>query len=224
MDGSHRLSHDHVGTEHLLLGLLREGEGVAAYVLKSLGVNWEEVWLEIARNHGQTALQGHTSNQSLRRDPTRDHLGNSQFEKFTGRARRVLTLAQEEAQRLNHNYIGTEHIVLGLSRISDGMAARTLTNLGVELTNIRTAVELMVGRGESSPTSSEIGLTPRAQRIIELAVEESRRLNHDHVGTEHFLLALLREDEGVAVCVLKSLGVNLEEVWLEIASPIYPAN
>ncbi len=138
----------------------------------------------------------------------------SRFEKFSERARRVLTLAQEEAQRFNHHYIGTEHILLGLVREGDGVAAKVLANLGVDLGKVRAAVEFIIGRGEKGATA-EIGLTPRAKRVIELAVDEARRLNHSYIGTEHLLLGLLREGEGVAAGVLESLGVNLEKVRTE---------
>ncbi len=135
----------------------------------------------------------------------------SRFEKFSERARRVLSLAQEEAQRFNHNYIGTEHILLGLVRETEGVAARVLSNLGVELTKVRSAVEFIIGRGEKS-VPGEIGLTPRAKKVIELAADEARRLNHSYIGTEHLLIGLLREGEGVAAGVLESLGVTLEKI------------
>ncbi|MCY3570412.1 MAG: ATP-dependent Clp protease ATP-binding subunit [Chloroflexi bacterium] len=136
------------------------------------------------------------------------------FDKFTERARRVLTLAQEEAQRFNHNYIGTEHLLLGLVREGDGVAAKVLSNLGVELTKVRSAVEFIIGRGDRA-VLGEIGLTPRAKKVIELAVDEARRLNHHYIGTEHLLLGLVREGEGIAAGVLESLGVNLERVRAE---------
>jgi len=135
----------------------------------------------------------------------------SRFEKFSERARRVLSLAQEEAQRFNHNYIGTEHILLGLVRETEGVAARVLLNLSVELVKVRSAVEFIIGRGER-PTPGEIGLTPRAKKVIELAVDEARRLSHHYIGTEHLLIGLMREGEGVAAGVLESLGVGLEKV------------
>jgi ATP-dependent Clp protease ATP-binding subunit ClpC len=138
----------------------------------------------------------------------------SRFEKFSERARRALTYAQEEAQRFNHNYIGTEHILLGLVREGDGIAAKVLSNLGVDLNKVRAAVEFIIGRGGKAP-SGEVGLTPRAKKVIELAVDEARRLNHTYVGTEHLLLGLLREGEGVAGGVLESLGVNLERARTE---------
>jgi ATP-dependent Clp protease ATP-binding subunit ClpC len=143
----------------------------------------------------------------------------SRFEKFSERARRVLSLAQEEAQRFNHNYIGTEHILLGLVRETEGVAARVLSNLNVELVKVRSAVEFIIGRGER-PTPGEIGLTPRAKKVIELAVDEARRLNHHYIGTEHLLIGLMREGEGVAAGVLESLGVSLEKVREETNSII----
>ena len=138
----------------------------------------------------------------------------SRFEKFSERARRVLSLAQEEAQRFNHNYIGTEHILLGLVRETEGVAARVLSGLSVDLTKVRSAVEFIIGRGER-PAQGEIGLTPRAKKVVELAVDEARRMNHTYIGTEHLLIGLLREGEGVAAGVLESLGVNLEKVRAE---------
>ncbi|MGH2561823.1 MAG: ATP-dependent Clp protease ATP-binding subunit [Thermomicrobiales bacterium] len=137
------------------------------------------------------------------------------FDKFTERARKVLTLAQEEAQRFNHNYIGTEHLLLGLVREGDGVAARVLSNMGVQLPKVRSAVEFIIGRGEQAPMG-EIGLTPRAKKVIELAVDEARRLNHHYIGTEHLLLGLVREGEGIAAGVLESLGVNLEKVRAQV--------
>ena len=138
----------------------------------------------------------------------------SRFEKFSERARRVLSLAQEEAQRFNHNYIGTEHILLGLVRETEGVAARVLANLGVDLNKVRSAVEFIIGRGER-PAQGEIGLTPRAKKVVELAVDEARRMNHTYIGTEHLLIGLLREGEGVAAGVLESLGVTLDKVRSE---------
>jgi hypothetical protein len=127
----------------------------------------------------------------------------------------VLTLAQDEALRFCHNYIGTEHILLGLVAEGEGVAAKVLGSLGVELENVRKAVELVIGRGERQVVG-EIGLTPRAEKVIELARDEGRRLGHDYVGTEHILLGLIREGEGVAAGVLESLGVKLEKVRGEV--------
>ncbi len=140
---------------------------------------------------------------------------SDRFDKFTERARKVLTLAQEEAQRFNHNYIGTEHLLLGLVREGDGVAAKVLANLGVELNKVRSAVEFIIGRGDRTVTG-DIGLTPRAKKVIELAVDEARRLNHHYIGTEHLLLGLVREGEGIAAGVLESLGVSLDKVRNQI--------
>jgi len=138
----------------------------------------------------------------------------SRFEKFSERARRVLTLAQEEAQKLNHSYIGTEHILLGLVREEEGVAVKVLTNLGAGLSKIRASVEFVIGRGEK-PGTSETGLTPRARRVIELAIDEARYLGHNYIGTEHLLLGLLREGEGIAAGVLDSFGITLERARAE---------
>jgi ATP-dependent Clp protease ATP-binding subunit ClpC len=137
------------------------------------------------------------------------------FDKFTDRARKVLTLAQDEAQRFNHNYIGTEHLLLGLVREGEGVAARVLENMNVELPKVRTAVEFIIGRGDR-PVVGEVGLTPRAKRVIELAIDEARRLGHNYIGTEHLLLGLVREGEGIAAGVLESRGVNLDKVRHEV--------
>ena len=139
---------------------------------------------------------------------------SSRFEKFSERARRVLTIAQEEARQLNHNYIGTEHILLGLVREEEGVAAKVMINLGVSLNKVRSAVEFISARGEK-PSAGETGLTPRAKRVIELAIDEARQMGHNYIGTEHLLLGLLREGEGVAAGVLESLGITLERARAE---------
>jgi len=138
----------------------------------------------------------------------------SRFEKFSERARKVLTYAQEEAQHLNHSYIGTEHILLGLLREEEGVAAKVLTNLGAGLNKVRASVEFIIGRGEK-PSAGETGLTPRARRVIELAIDEARYLGHNYIGTEHLLLGLLREGEGIAAGVLDSFGITLDRARTE---------
>ncbi len=133
------------------------------------------------------------------------------FEKFTERAKKVLSLAQEEAQRFQHNYIGTEHLLLGLVREESGVAAKVLKQLGIELQRVRTSVEFIIGRGDRIVLGN-IGLTPRAKKVIELAVDEAHLLNHHYIGTEHILLGLLREGEGIAAGVLESLGAHVRNV------------
>ncbi len=139
----------------------------------------------------------------------------SRFEKFSERARRVLTLAQEEAQRFNHPNIGPEHILLGIVGEPDGVAAKVLVNLGVSLNKVRSAVEFIIGHGEAA-SRAEVGLSPGAKRVIELAIDEARYIGHNYIGTEHLLLGLLREGEGIAARVLDSLGVTLEKIRAEI--------
>ena len=116
----------------------------------------------------------------------------SRFEKFSERARRVLSLAQEEAQHFNHNYIGTEHVLLGLVREPEGVGTRVLISMGIDLSKVRSAVEFIIGRGEK-PTTGDVGLTPRAKKVIELAVDEARQMSHQYIGTEHLLIGVLRE-------------------------------
>ena len=139
----------------------------------------------------------------------------SRFDKFSERARRVLTLAQDEAQRLNHNYIGTEHILLGLVREEDGVAAKVLVNMGINLSKVSQAVEYIIGPGEK-PSTTASGLTSRAKRVLELAIDEARQMGHSYIGTEHLLLGLLREGEGVAAKVLDSFSVNIERARAEV--------
>ncbi len=138
-----------------------------------------------------------------------------QFELFTMRARRVLTLAQEEALRLRHGYIGTEHLLLGLVRENGGVASRALSNLGVEIDRVRQAVEAIVSPGTQA-VEGEPELTPRTKKVIEFALDEARHLSHHFIGTEHLLLGLVREGEGVGADVLEDLGLQLEQVRVEI--------
>ncbi|MBI4672012.1 MAG: ATP-dependent Clp protease ATP-binding subunit [Chloroflexi bacterium] len=144
---------------------------------------------------------------------------SDKFDKFTKRARRVLTFAQEEAQRLNHNYIGTEHILLGLIREEEGLAAKVLRDLGLDQTRVRQVIEEIVGRGQAAP-GTRLSLTPRTKRVIELAVDEARRMGHHYIGTEHLLLGLIREGDGIAVNVLKSLGVSPDKVRSNLAKEV----
>ncbi len=144
---------------------------------------------------------------------------SDKLDKFTKRARRVLTYAQEEAVRLNHNYIGTEHLLLGLIREEEGMAAKVLRDLGIDQNRVRQVVEDIVGRGQATP-GARLSLTPRTKRVIELAVDEARRLGHHYIGTEHLLLGLVREGDGIAVNVLKSMNVNPDKVRNQMAKAV----
>jgi ATP-dependent Clp protease ATP-binding subunit ClpC len=134
------------------------------------------------------------------------------FERFTERARQVVVLAQDEARLLRHNYIGTEHILLGLLREEEGIAARVLGELGVELDAVRAQVSQIVGTGEDDVTTGQIPFTPRAKKVLELSLREARAFGHEYIGTEHILLGLVRENEGVAAALLLESGTDADAV------------
>src|SRR3954454_23465144 len=137
------------------------------------------------------------------------------FERFTDRARRVVVLAQEEARMLNHNYIGTEHILLGLIHEGEGVAAKSLESLGISLEGVRSQVEEIIGQGQQAP-SGHIPFTPRAKKVPELSLREALQLGHNYIGTEHILLGLIREGQGVAAQVLVKLGAELNRVRQQV--------
>jgi len=137
------------------------------------------------------------------------------FGRFTERAQKVVVLSQEEARRLGHNVVGTEHILLGLAAEGEGVAARALQNMDISLDKVRSEVEKVIGRGDGTPPG-QIGFTPRAKRVLELAFDEARQLGHTYIGTEHILLGLIREGEGVAAQVLKNLGADLDKVRRQV--------
>ena len=314
VDEAHRLNHQYIGTEHLLLGLVREGEGIAARALDSLGVNLAKVraqtiqvlsqsslpptmqgssqlkvaqmeveilpqlvaalqaleailrekeaaiqrqeyelaaelrdrevkqreliarlepeWYRARGNKERGQEPGEEQTEPIQDDddkaqePSQEEkgfmqmLGNlsqderDRFAKYTVRSRRVLRFSWEEAQRFQHSYIGTEHLLLGLVRENRGTAAVVLRNLGVDLNKVRSAVQFIIGRGDHI-VSGPLALTPRAKKVLELAADEARRLNHDYIGTEHLLLGLAREEDGIAAGALESLGVRLEKMRTE---------
>jgi ATP-dependent Clp protease ATP-binding subunit ClpC len=137
------------------------------------------------------------------------------FERFTERARRVVVLAQEEARALSHNYIGTEHILLGLIHENEGVAAKSLESIGISLDVVRTQVEEIIGEGRITP-SGQIPFTPRAKKVLELSMRESIQLGHNYIGTEHILLGLIREGEGLGAQVLVKLGADLNRVRQQV--------
>jgi ATP-dependent Clp protease ATP-binding subunit ClpC len=137
------------------------------------------------------------------------------FERFTDRARRVVVIAQEEARRLDHNYIGTEHLLLGLIREGQGVASRALTAMDISLDEARREVEGVIGRGDQAQ-SGHIPFTPRAKKVLELSLREAQHLGHNYIGTEHILLGLVREGEGVAAQVLVKLGADLNRVRQQV--------
>jgi ATP-dependent Clp protease ATP-binding subunit ClpA len=235
VDEARRLNHHYIGTEHILLGLIREGEGIAAGVLKSLNIGLDQVrksvlivlrqpqnastqaMLQVTPDATQDSASYTFNDQLLQWQDEDDRTlapssgADDPYDKFTIRARRCMTYAEEEARRFQHNYIGTEHLLLGLVREGEGVAAKVLGDLGVELMKVRSAIEFIIGRGDRN-APGQIGLTPRAKKVMELAIDEARSLQHHYVGTEHILLGLVREGEGIAAGVLESLGVNLQRV------------
>jgi ATP-dependent Clp protease ATP-binding subunit ClpA len=148
----------------------------------------------------------------------------SMYERFTDRARKVLQLANQEATRCRHQYIGTEHLLLGLVKEGSGVAANVLKNLDVELSKVRREVEQIILPGATDTLSGKLPQTPRVKKVIEWAIEEARGLNHNYVGTEHLLLGLLREHDGVAAQVLMNLGLNLKDVREEVLNLLGPSS
>jgi ATP-dependent Clp protease ATP-binding subunit ClpA len=200
-----QLSNNYIGTEHLLIAVIREGDGLGARVLRSLGADLERT-REIVRSLQEASPQcaaGSTASPSATVDP------EVAWQRFTERARRTVSLAQEEAVRMGENYVGTEQLLLGLVRLDDSVAARVLDRLGVPLGRIRADIERQVtyGPGNLGP---DVPLTPRVQVVIALASEEAQRLNNNSIGTEHLLLGLIREGDCLAARVLLALGINLE--------------
>lgn len=245
-----RMGETAINPHHLLVALLREGEGIAAGVLQASGVRLEQVGAAVRllispdEEGGpvtipadlQEAFQQHpdaynmfvmlsNANQKKIVDTIEQIEGEDKrkwvierlmvgpFDRFTTRAHHVLTLAQEEAQRFQHNAIGTEHLLLGLVREEEGVAFQVLRNLGIEVDQVRQSIEALIGQGQR--IVGEVGLTPQSKKVIEFAVDEARHLMHQSIGTEHFLLGLLREGNGMAAGVLENFGLHLEQVRTE---------
>jgi len=218
VDEARRLNHHYIGTEHILLGLVREGEGIGARVLESLGVNLEKVRtqsIQVLSQSGAPHVVSRSSFAQARITRSEIEMGDDDtFDTFTVQVRRVLSRAQEEAQRFQHNYIGTEHLLIALVHENKGVAAKVLNNLGVEPNKVRSAVEFII-EGKDRIVPEQVGLTPQVKKVIELAVDEAKHLNHHYVGIEHLLLGLIREEKGIAAGVLESLGVTLEKARAE---------
>ncbi len=138
-------------------------------------------------------------------------MARNPFDNFTDKARQVFVVAQDEARRLNHNYLGTEHLLLAMLRVKQSVAGEVLGELGLKYTRVRRLVQEIVGHGQSKPDAT-LAVTPRVKRVMELASKEARKRHHDYIGTEHLLLGLIQEGEGVAVRILESLGLSRERV------------
>jgi hypothetical protein len=179
---------------------------------RDAGCSWSQIGSALGVSK-QAAQQRHSAPRSvarrlLARLSEHPRLGRGRFlGRFTDRARAVVVLAQEEARSFNHNYLGTEHILLGLLREDEGVAAKALASMGVSLGSVRDQVAEIIGEGPTPP-AGRIPFTPRAKKALELALREARALDHSYIGTEHILLGLLRGGDGVAVQILKTLGVD----------------
>jgi thiamine-phosphate pyrophosphorylase len=195
-----------LATEHLLLGLVSADHEVAIWLRKS-GLDPDTIEADIRTLYGYSVQEAPAATESEKEE--------SMYERFTDRARTVMQLANEEAHRFRHEYIGTEHILLGLLKEGSGVGANVLKNLDVDLRKIRLEVDKLVQSGPDMVTTGKLPQTPRAKKVIEYSMEEARNLNHNYVGTEHILLGLLRQDS-VAAQVLMNLGLNLEDVRNEV--------
>src|SRR6202451_1388541 len=149
-------------------------------------------------------------------------IGNAIMNYFTPRAQQVLALARKEAERFNHNYVGTEHLLLGLIKLGQGVAVNVLQRMGLDLETVRMEVEKQVGTGPETKMVGNIPYTPRVKKVLALAGKEAKSLNHSYVGTEHILLGLLREGDGVAARVLKTLEVDIERTRNEVLKELDP--
>lgn len=226
VDEARRLNNHYIGTEHILLGLMREGEGIAAGILENLGVT-----LETLRTATLLALSLVTLNEEATTQPVQTEATEAtrprrlaiiqtrstkpyEIYPFTEQTHKILEQAHEEAAHFQHNYIGTEHLLLGLVRDSEGVAGAVLQNLGVQPSRVRKAVEFIIGRGDRV-VIGEIGLTPRSKRILQLAAEEATYAKESYIGTEHILLGMVTEGEGIAAGILNNMGIQLGNVRAE---------
>jgi ATP-dependent Clp protease ATP-binding subunit ClpA len=207
------LGDDYIRPEHLLFGLVRENEGVASQILDERGATRDRVRDELFRVLERPEPPNFRSKRPSRWPRRRKP--KVPFGRFTGRARQVVVLAQDEARALKHNYIGTEHILLGLLREEEGLAARVLESLDITVEEVRAQVARIVGQGDEV-TTGQIPFTPRAKKVLELALREALSLGHNYIGTEHILLGLVRENEGVAARILLDFDADAEKIRNEI--------
>ena len=186
--------------------------GLAGGAVAAVGIGSVQAWMARPKGMGRIEYMMHRPGPPqmvARVSPPGAAAGGGPYDRFNESGKRVLSLAQDEAIRHNHNYIGTEHLLAALLRDSDTVAARALTSLGIELTKVRTAIDFTIGRGDQPMSPSDITLSPRTKKVIELAIDESRRMGQSHIGAEHILLGVIREGEGIASGVIESLGVSL---------------
>lgn len=205
------LHHTYIGTEHLLLGLLREGEGIAAQVLINLNVNLEQTRLDILKE-----LDPNFNSKNA------IALGVGNLGNFTPRAIQALSFAREEADRLHQKAIGTDHLLLGIIKLEQGVAVNLLKSLGLDFDSIRAEVEKRACPIFDEKCTGTILYTPRTKRVLEMAKEEAKMLNHRYIGTEHLSLGLLRENEGPAAEIFKHLEVDVEVARKKILDELNP--
>jgi ATP-dependent Clp protease ATP-binding subunit ClpA len=209
-----KLSHTYVGTEHLLLGLLREGEGVAAHALKNLEVDIERTRIEILKELDPDFTTPKAQPDAPMPPPFRMN--------FTPKAQQVLAKSRKEADRFNHNYVGTEHLLLGIISLGQGVAVNVIQKMGLDLETLRVEVEKQVGSGSEKKIVGNVPYTPRVKKVLALAGKEAKSFHHSYLGTEHLLLGILRDGEGLAARALKNLGVDLERTRNEVLKELDP--
>lgn len=221
------LQHTYVSTEHILLGLLLEGDGIAAKVVLGMGISIKQVREEILKELDLDLMVDCIATT----EPSPVQLGSA-FDtdlsgNFTPRAQQVLALARIEANRFQHNFVGTEHLLLGVIKLGQGTAVTVLQKMGHDLGAVRFQIEHLSCVGQDQSQAGNIPYTPRVKKVLALASREAKALKHTYLGTEHILLGLLREGDGVAAKLLRSLGVDIEQVRQEIQkelSPVQPVD
>ena len=217
------LNHSFVGTEDILLALLREGDGSGVRVLKTLSVDIEKTRLCLLKELApDLAPDAEPQAAALGTVVEIAWVADNATHSFTPRAQQVLALAREEAERFNHNFVGVEHLLLGLIRLGQGIAVRVLQKLGLDLQIVRLAVKEVDGVGPDQKMFGNIPYTPRVKKVLELAAEEATYLNHTYVGTEHILLGILREGNSLAVRIMQDLKADVEKTRQEILNELNP--
>jgi ATP-dependent Clp protease ATP-binding subunit ClpA len=222
-----RLNHPNIGTGHILLGFLREGDGVAARILKRENISLEMIYAEVQPDHPVVKPlplePGEWQPQAVPTGPAiPKSAGAALMTNFTPRAQQVLSLARKEADRFHHSFVGTEHLLLGLIKLGQGAPVNVLHKLGLNLENVRAEVEKFVGTGHEHQIIGNIPYTPRVKKVVALAARQAKDLNHTYVGTEHILLGLLEERDGVVARVLEKFGVNMDETRKKILKELDP--
>ncbi len=209
------LNHTYVGTEHILLGILDDNDGVAARVLKKFGVDAGKTRAEILWELGSP------HDHSFHANAVSKQTGEEKII-FSTKAQKALALSHQEARRFKHNFVGTEHILLGIICLNEGTGFKVLQVMGVNLEAVRSTIEKSIGCGPDQPMIGNIPYTPRVKKVLELAAKEAKILHHTYVGTGHLLLGLLSEGDGVAARVLKQLNITAEQTRIEILKEFDP--